>query len=69
LIQQHRYPEAEAHLEDCITKSPAFDQAYLNLARLYVVLNDKAKAKTVLQALLQKQPDHKMAQQMLQLLY
>jgi hypothetical protein len=36
---------------------------------MYVVLNDKAKARTTLEALLQKQPQHKMAQQMLQLLY
>ena len=46
-------------------KRPTFDQAYLNLARLYVVLNDKEKARAVLQALLQKQPLHQMAQQML----
>jgi len=32
-------------------------------------LNEKEKARTDLQALLQKQPQHKMAQQMLQMLY
>jgi FimV-like protein len=41
----------------------------LNLARLYVVLNDKEKARAVLQDLLQKQPQHPMAQQMLRMLY
>jgi tetratricopeptide (TPR) repeat protein len=69
LIQQQRYSEAETKLNACIEAAPDFDQAYLNLARMYVVLDDKAKARTVLEALLKKQPQHKMAQQMLQLLY
>ena len=69
LIQQQRYAEAEASLKACIQAAPGFDQAYLNLARMYVVLNDKEKARTTLDLLLQKQPQHKMAQQMLQLLY
>jgi Flp pilus assembly protein TadD/peroxiredoxin len=69
LIQQERYSDAEAKLNACIEATPGFDQAYLNLARMYVVLNEKAKARTTLEALLKKQPQHKMAQQMLQLLY
>jgi tetratricopeptide (TPR) repeat protein len=69
LIQQQRYPEAEANLNACIQAAPGFDQAYLNLARMYAVLNEKAKARSTLELLLQKQPEHKMAQQMLQLLY
>jgi tetratricopeptide (TPR) repeat protein len=68
-VQQKRYPEAEEKFKTCIAEAPDFDQAYLNLARLYLVLNDKENARAVLQALLQKQPQHKMAQQMLQLLY
>jgi tetratricopeptide (TPR) repeat protein len=68
-VQQQRYPEAEEKFKACIVAAPDFDQAYLNLARLYLVLKDKEKARGVLQALLQKQPQHKMAQQMLQLLY
>ena len=69
LIQQQRYEEAEVNLNACIQAAPGFDQAYLNLARVYVVLNEKAKARNTLEELLQKQPQHKMAQQMLQLLY
>ena len=69
LIQQQRYGEAEARLNACIQAAPGFDQAYLNLARMYAVLNEKAKARSTLELLLQKQPQHKMAQQMLQLLY
>jgi len=68
-VQQKRYQEAEEKFKTCIHDAPDFDQAYLNLARLYLVLNDKEKARAVLQVLLQKQPQHKMAQQMLQLLY
>ena len=41
--------------------APSFDQAYLNLARLYVVLKEKEKAREVLQALLHQQPQHKMS--------
>jgi Flp pilus assembly protein TadD/peroxiredoxin len=69
LVQQQRYPGAEEKFKACIQAAPDFDQGYLNLARLYIVLKDKEKARAVLQALLQKQPQHRMAQQMLQLLY
>ena len=48
--------------------APGFDQAYLNLARLYVILQEKEKARAVLQALLHEQPQHKMAQQALEML-
>ncbi len=68
-VQQQRYPEAEKRFKASIQEAPNFDQAYLNLARLYLVLNDKEKARTTLQSLLQIQPQHKMAQQMLKLLY
>jgi tetratricopeptide (TPR) repeat protein/peroxiredoxin len=68
LVRQQKYPEAQDQFETCIRVAPDFDQAYLNLARLYVVLNDKAKAKEVLQALLRRQPQHKMAQQALEML-
>jgi len=38
------------------------------LARLYVILNDKAKTRATLQALLRQQPQDKMAQQSLEML-
>jgi Flp pilus assembly protein TadD len=41
----------------------------MNLARLYVILNDKEKAREVLLALLRQQPQHKMAQQALEMLH
>ncbi len=67
-VREQRYPEAEVKFKNCIQAAPKFDQAYLNLARLYVILNDKEKAKEVLQALLREQPQHKMAQQALEML-
>jgi thioredoxin-like negative regulator of GroEL len=68
LIREQRYSEAEATFQARIQANPNFDQAYLNLARLYVILNDKAKARATLQALLRQQPQDKMAQQSLEML-
>ena len=67
-VREERYPEAEEKFTTCIRVAPNFDQAYLNLARLYVFLKEKDKARGVLQALLQQQPQHKMAQQALEML-
>ena len=67
-VREQRYPEAELKFKNCIQAAPKFDQAYLNLARLYVILNDKEKAKEVLQALLREQPQNKMARQALEML-
>ena len=67
-VREERYSEAEEQFMVCIRIAPNFDQAYLNLARLYVILKEKEKAREVLQALLQQQPQHKMAQQALEML-
>ena len=67
-VRQQNYSEAKQRFETCIRLAPNFDQAYLNLARLYVVLNDKEKAREVLLALLHQQPQHKLAQQALEML-
>jgi Flp pilus assembly protein TadD/peroxiredoxin len=69
LVHEQRYPEAEQKFQKCIQVAPNFDQAYLNLARLYVILNDKEKAREILLALLHQQPEHKMAQQALEMLH
>ena len=68
LVRQAHYSEAKQQFETCIQVAPTFDQAYLNLAKLYVVLNDKEKAREVLQALLRQQPQHKLALQTLEML-
>jgi tetratricopeptide (TPR) repeat protein/peroxiredoxin len=67
-VREQRYPEAEQKFKSCIQGSPNFDQAYLNLARLYVILNEKEKARETLRALLREQPQHKLAQQTLEML-
>lgn len=67
-VREQRYGEAEERFKTCIRVAPGFDQAYLNLARLYVILQEKEKARAVLQALLREQPQHKMAQQALEML-
>jgi Flp pilus assembly protein TadD/peroxiredoxin len=69
LVQEAHYPEAEQRFVTCIQVAPNFDQAYLNLARLYVIMNEKEKAREVLLALLRQQPQHKMAQQVLEMLH
>ena len=68
LVREQRYTEAQEKFEECIRVAPKFDQGYLNLARLYVALNDKPKARQVLQSLLEKQPQNKMARQALEML-
>ena len=67
-VRQENYPEAKERFETCIRVAPNYDQAYLNLARLYVVLKEKEKARGVLLALLHQQPQHKLAQQALEML-
>jgi tetratricopeptide (TPR) repeat protein len=69
LIRERRFPEAEQKFKTCIDAAPKFDQAYLNLARLYALLNDKDKAQAVLRTLLREEPQHKVAQQMLETLH
>jgi Flp pilus assembly protein TadD/peroxiredoxin len=69
LVQEAHYSEAEQRFVTCIQVAPNFDQAYLNLARLYVIMKEKEKAREVLLALLRQQPQHKMAQQALEMLH
>jgi Flp pilus assembly protein TadD len=68
LVREERYLEAEEKFKACIRVAPTFDQGYLNLARLYVILKEKGKAREVLQTLLRQQPQHKVAQQALEML-
>jgi tetratricopeptide (TPR) repeat protein len=68
LVREQRYSDAEEKFQQCIRSNPDFDQAYMNLARLYLLLDDKAKARQVLEALLRRQPEHPMAQQALKML-
>ena len=67
-VRERRNSEAEQKFQDCIRVAPDFDQPYLNLARLYALEDEKQKAREVLRTLLQKQPQHKVAQQELEML-
>ncbi|MGH9515631.1 MAG: FG-GAP-like repeat-containing protein [Terriglobales bacterium] len=67
-VREQHYPEAENQFKTCIAAAPKYDQAYMNLARLYVILDRKSEAREILQALLRQQPQHKLAQQALEML-
>jgi tetratricopeptide (TPR) repeat protein len=64
LVTQRR-DQAVASFEQCIRITPAFDQSYLNLARVYALEGAHDKARSVLFALLKQHPDHPQARQML----
>ena len=55
-----------ASFEECIRVAPAFDQAYLNLARVYALEGARDKARGVLLDLLKRHPDHQQAKQALE---
>jgi Flp pilus assembly protein TadD/peroxiredoxin len=67
-VQVKNYANAAAQFKTCIRVAPNFDQPYLNLARLYVSQNDKEKAREALLELLRVQPQHRGAQQALEML-
>jgi TolA-binding protein len=46
--------------------APTFDQAYLNLARVYAIESTPEKARAVLQELLKRHPGNEQAQTMMQ---
>jgi len=54
-----------AKFEECIRVAPGFDQAYLNLARVYSLEGASDQARVVLLDLLKQHPGHAQAQQML----
>jgi tetratricopeptide (TPR) repeat protein len=65
LVTQRR-DAAVASFELCIRVAPAFDQAYLNLARVYALEGARDKARVLLLELLKQHPDHAQAKQMLE---
>ena len=67
-VREENYSKAEEQFKTCIRIVPSFDQSYLNLARLYALRNDRAKAREVLQDLLRMQPQNQGAIQALEML-
>jgi Flp pilus assembly protein TadD len=64
-LRTRRRDEAVKSFEECIRVAPSFDQAYLNLARVYAIEGDKEKARAVLLELLKQHPGHAQAEQAL----
>jgi Flp pilus assembly protein TadD len=64
-LRTQRRDEAVAEFEECIRVAPEFDQAYLNLARVYALEGATEKARAVLLDLLKQHPDHAQAKSML----
>ena len=58
--------EAVASFEECIRVAPAFDQSYMNLARVYALEGTPDKARSVLLDLLKQHPGHEQAQKMME---
>ncbi len=65
-LRTERRDQAVASFEQCIRVAAAFDQCYLNLARVYSLEGTPKKARAILQELLKQRPDHLQAQSMLQ---
>ena len=65
-LRTQRRDEAVASFKECIRVAPAFDQSYLNLARVYAIEDTPDKARSVLLDLLKQHPGHAQAQKMLE---
>jgi Flp pilus assembly protein TadD len=65
-LRTQRRDEAVASFEKCIRVAPAFEQSYLNLARVYAVEGTPEKARAILGDLLQQHPGYELAQKMLE---
>ena len=61
-----RPDEAVTTFQRCIRVAPAFDQAYLNLARVYVLKGERGQARELLNQLLKQHPDQAQARRMLE---
>ena len=57
-----RLDEAVSTFKECIRVAPEFDGSYLNLAKIYELKSEMAKARDVLLELLKQHPDHAIAQ-------
>jgi Flp pilus assembly protein TadD len=65
-LRTRRRDQAVASFEECIRVAPEFDQAYLNLARVYTLEDMPEKARNILVELLKHHPDHALAKTMVE---
>jgi TolA-binding protein len=68
-VKLQQYSKAEEQFKAGMRLVPVNDQAYLNLARLYVLQTEKTKAIEVLQELIQRQPGNAAAAQALDMIH
>jgi tetratricopeptide (TPR) repeat protein len=62
LYLRKRQPEEAIHsFEESMRVAPEYDQAYLNLARVYALQGEREKSREVLLELLKQRPDHAVA--------
>jgi Flp pilus assembly protein TadD len=62
-LRTRRTEQAKQSFADSIRLAPAYDQAYLNLARVFSIEGDREKARAVLLKLLEQHPGHTQAQE------
>ncbi len=65
-LRTKRRDEAVAQFELAIRTAPEFDQPYLNLARVYMIEGNVERARSTLQGLLKKHPNHPAAIKLLE---
>ena len=65
-LRTRRRDEAVAAFQECIRVAPLFNQAYLNLARVYVLEGDSNKARALLSEFLKKSPSDTLVQRALE---
>ncbi len=64
-LRTQRRDQAVASFEECNGVAPAFDQCYLNLARVHIIERAPEKARAVLLELLKQHPDNAEAKSLL----
>jgi Flp pilus assembly protein TadD len=65
-LRTGRAEEAKKSFGESIRVAPEFEQAYLNLARVYAIEGDKARARTTLEKLLKVHPEQVQARKELE---
>jgi tetratricopeptide (TPR) repeat protein len=65
-LLQGRTAEAQEQFQKAIHVAADFDQAYLNLARLYMMQGEKTQAREILLEWLARHPEHAVAKGMLE---
>ena len=65
-LRTQRPAEAERSFQESIQVAPDYEQPYVNLARMYAIQGEKAKARGTLEKLLTIHPENAQAKRMLE---